>query len=248
MKQLYMEICKHIKMLVIGFQLIILLVNCSGNSALQIKSETLNSYIILGPGDEIEIKFFFPPELAGVQFQEPLDLNEIQTIRQDGYISLKLVGEVHVEGMTIPDLQEHLKLLYTALIKDPEITIILRNRYNAMIHIGGEVISPGFIRMQEKLTVLEAIIQAGGINTRTASAKNIKLIREIEEKTTIKTININDILKGNESQQVFLEPRDIVFIPRTRITVISQWLDRNLYSILPPGFTYLIPYIIFDNR
>jgi len=210
--------------------LCVFLISCSGNSIVQKEAGVPRSQITLGPGDEIEVKFYNVPELDETQF-----------VRQDGCISLHLVGDVKVEGLTIPQVRDTLITLFTPVLQNPDIVVIARSMFSNMIHVGGEVNTPGYISMPGRLTALEAIMQAGGFNTATASAGNVVIIRFKDGKRYGGKLNLSGALKGKEVQPFFLEPHDIVYVPRTRIVSVTQWIDKNIYSLIPPGFLYTRP-------
>src|SRR4030043_186923 len=92
--------------------------------------------VALAPGDAIDIKFFYTPEL-----------NDSQTVRPDGKITLQLVGEVMVHGKTTDELRDELIKLYTPELKRPEVVVIIRSLYDRRVYVGGEVKKPGLISM-----------------------------------------------------------------------------------------------------
>ena len=234
MKRFLYQDSKQLKLLVTCITLIAFLANCSNKAILKKEEIATFTRVALGPGDEIEIKFFNVPEL-----------NEIQTVRHDGNISLHLVGDVHVEGMTVPELKDTLVTLFTDHLQAPEVLVIPRALFSGVVHVGGEVNAPGNIDMPGRFTALEAIMQAGGFNFSTASVSNVRILRLKSGNYYMAKLDLKAALKGKNIDPFYLEPHDIVFVPQTRITKVAQWLDRNLYSLLPPGFTYLLPYIIF---
>ena len=105
----------------------------------------------LGPGDVLDFKFFYNPEL-----------NDSQTVRFDGKISLQLIGEVMAQGKSPLELQEEISKLYASQLRRPEATVIVRSLANRRVYVGGFVRTPGLIEMRTRLTALEAIMQAGG--------------------------------------------------------------------------------------
>src|SRR5579862_21379 len=107
---------------------------------------------VLAPGDNVEVKFAYVP-----------DLNQAQIIRPDGKISLPLVHDVPAAGMTPTELQDSLLKKYqdTAL-KSPELVVIVREFNASKIYVGGEVGLPGTQPLLTPTTVLQAILQANG--------------------------------------------------------------------------------------
>jgi protein involved in polysaccharide export with SLBB domain len=188
--------------------------------------------VVLAPGDQIEIKFFYVPEL-----------NESQTVRPDGKIALQLVGEVDVQGKSPEDLRQELFQLYTPHLKKPDVTVIVRSLQGQRVFVGGEVRAPGALQYIGPTTVLEAVMLAGGYDPRTAETKNIVIIRQENGKRYGASYNLKAALSGEEQVQPFyLEPQDIVFVPRTRIAKVDQWIDQHINKLIPMfGLQYTFP-------
>jgi protein involved in polysaccharide export with SLBB domain len=83
---------------------------------------------IIQPGDQLDIKFFYNPEL-----------NENVTVRPDGLISLQLVDEVHASGLTPAQLDDLLTQKYSRELKKPMVTVIMRSFTMQRVYVGGEV-------------------------------------------------------------------------------------------------------------
>jgi polysaccharide export outer membrane protein len=184
--------------------------------------------VTFAPGDEIEVKFFYVPEL-----------NEIQTVRPDGKITLQLVGEVIAQGKTPIELKNELINLYESELKNPEVAVFVRSLSNQRVYVGGEVNAPGVIELpRATITVLEAIIQAGGFNMELANVEKVVVIRQKGEKYYKTFLNYKEALEGKEKMPVFhLEPLDIVYIPRTTIAKVNQWIEQHINRIIPFGTT-----------
>jgi polysaccharide export outer membrane protein len=184
----------------------------------------------LNPGDTLDIRFFYTPEL-----------NTIQTIRPDGKIALQLIGEVMAQGKTPIELKEQLHEQYKQHIKQLDITVIVQTFTNRRVYVGGQVNVPGSIPMPGKLTALEAIMLAGGINLQNGSYENVLIIRYEDDKWVGGMLDLKRVLNGEKVEQFCLQPQDIVYVPETRIAEVNRWIDQNIDRILPSiGFTYTI--------
>ena len=204
-----------------------LLVSCKSVPQLltmeMLPSSTLEpSEILLKPGDEIEVKYRYWPEL-----------DETQTIRTDGNISLQLVDDVKAAGLTPAQLDDRLTKLYEGKIKDPVITVIVSTSIDRRVYVSGEVLSPGVIPYNDRLTVLEAIMTAGGFDVQSAELSNVLVIRHKDDKRYIASLDIENIFKKNESESHYLAKNDIVFVPRTRVVELNQWLDQHITQLIP---------------
>ena len=159
--------------------------------------------IRLSPGDTLDIRFFYTPEL-----------NTIQTIRPDGMIALQLVGEITAQGKTPEALQEDLLSLYSTHISQLDVTVIITEYSNRRVYVGGQVLAPGSVPMPGKMTVLEALILAGGVNVNVASYKNVVVIRHVNGKWIGVKLDLTQLMQGEESVPYYLQPLDIVYVPK----------------------------------
>ena len=180
----------------------------------------------LSPGDTVEVKFFYTPEL-----------NETQPVRPDGKISLQIIGDVQAAGKSTAQLRAELIGLYSHELKEPEISVVTRSFTNRRVLVGGQVMLPGVIEMPDKLTALEAVMQAGGFDFREAETGSVVVIRHRDDRRYGYLLDMRPALEGRQATAFFLEPQDIVFVPRTKIAKVNQWIDQHLNRIIPqPGF------------
>ena len=178
--------------------------------------------VTLVPGDVIEVKFFYTPEL-----------NENSTVRPDGRISLQLIGEVMAEGKTPIELRNELLELYKPHLKIPDIAVIVRSLQDRLVFVGGQVMTPGIVEMPGEMNVLEAVMAVGGFDLREAELKNVIVIRHVGGRRYGYSIDLKSALDGDETQPFYLEPKDIVYVPRTKIAKVDQWIDQHINKIIP---------------
>lgn len=186
--------------------------------------------IYLDNGDSIQVDFLYWPEMGTLQ----------QNVRKDGKISLPLLGDVFVAGLTITQLDDKLTSLYRTILVKPEITVILLSVGNESIYIAGEVAQPGSYKYSPRMTLLEAIISAGNYDKKTAELSNVVVIRHIGEKRYVAFFDLERSF-SEESKPFYLASHDIVFVPRTKIDVINQWVEQYLTRVIeysPFSFQY----------
>jgi len=187
--------------------------------------------VLIGPGDVLEVKHYYVP-----------DLNELQTVRSDGKISLQLVGEVAVQGKSPAEVHDELVTLYAPFVNNAEVTVILRSSFNNQVYVGGEVMKAGAVAMPGPMTAVQAIVMAGGFNMLTAEVRNVVVIRHKDGKRYGAALNLKPVLAGKEVEPFMLEPNDIVYVPRTLIVQVDQWIDQNINRLVPSfGFFYGVP-------
>jgi protein involved in polysaccharide export with SLBB domain len=184
-------------------------------------------------GDQLSIKFFYDPQL-----------DEDVVIRPDGRISLPLVGEVLAAGRTPAELRQTLVEAYTGTLRQPEPTIILREFGSHAIYVGGEVQKPGAIPLTGSMTTLQAIFAAGG-HRRTAELETVVVLRfNGTAQPRFFTTNLIDQLEGRAQTDVLLKPQDMVFVPKTWIGHVNDFMDLYFDDLFPAsrhiglGFSY----------
>ena len=181
-------------------------------------------------GAELEFKFFSAPEL-----------NDRQIVRQDGFVSLQLVGEVYVAGQAPRAIQRELRARYAEHLKDPEVAVVLRSDPGNRVLVAGAVQRPGAVPMTGDLTALDALMLAGGPNLQSANMRHVIVIREHDGNRCGYPLDLGPTLAGGMAQSFELEPRDIVYVPRTEIADLNQFIDQYINNIIPLGFTYTRP-------
>lgn len=176
----------------------------------------------LQSGDVVDVKFTYWPEL-----------NLEQPVRPDGHIEMQLVGAVKAEGLTPEELRGELLGKYASKIKDPEITVIVRSLSSYRVYVGGEVRTPGIIPMTGPMTVLEALMQAGGYLKESAKLKNVVVLRQREDQQFARTVDVRAMMQHPESDAFYLEPFDVVYVPPTNIDQVDQFVDQYVNKIIP---------------
>ena len=174
-------------------------------------------------GDQLDIKFFYNAEL-----------NEQVIVRPDGRISLQLVQEIVATGLTPSELMKVLVEKYSAELKKPEVTVIVRSFGAQKIYVDGEVNKPGMVPILGLMTALQAISQAGGMK-ETAQVSEVLIIRRgAGNRPMAFPVNLDKALDGTDmSQDIALAPFDIVYVPRSTIANVNVWVDQYIRKNIP---------------
>ena len=178
--------------------------------------------VILAAGDVVDVRFFHVPEL-----------NETQVIRPDGKIAMQLVGDVQAAGCAPQELQARLKDLYKPLIEKPEVTVIVRQLASRVVYVGGAVMGPSQVAMPGRLSALDAIMEAGGFRESSARKDSVVVIRYRDGKYAGRVIDMDPTMKGDVDGAFYLEPQDIVYVPRTTIVDVNDWVEQHINRIVP---------------
>lgn len=193
---------------------------------------------VIRPGDQLDIKFFYNPEL-----------NESIIVRPDGKISLQLVDEIQASGRKPSELDQELTRKYTLELKKPEIAVIVKSFAGQRIYVGGEVNRQREMTLSSGMTVLQAVFQAGGFK-ESASPENTILIRQgTGNKPVPVRIDLKKAMYGlGDGAGVALRPNDILYIPKSRIAEANKFVKQYIQDlILFQGFSAGVNYQINDD-
>jgi polysaccharide biosynthesis/export protein len=157
--------------------------------------------IILRDGDVLHVSFPSSPSL-----------DTTQQIRRDGKIVLPLVGEVEAAGKSPEDLQKDLIKLYQPQVATKQVIVTVQSS-TYPIFVTGAVLRPGKIEADRPMTVLEAVMEAGGFDYTKANLKAVSIIRQDKNGTKKFTVNLKKMMKGSEGTPFYLKPSDIIFVP-----------------------------------
>jgi len=186
-------------------------------------------------GDQFDVKFFN---------EESLDVSLI--VRPDGRISMPMAEDLLVAGMTPAELDELLTEMYRKKVKDPEITIILNNFSGQKVWIAGSVFDPGPITLAGRMTVLQSIFNAGG-PMPTANLDDVIVLRQDHElqETVAYLVDIDERLSGERTTDFILMPYDVIYVPKTNITKVNEFIQQYISSMMPSflrfGFSFTYP-------
>lgn len=152
-------------------------------------------------------------DVVKVSIPSAPNLDATQPIRRDGRIALALVGEVQAAGLTPAELQNQLIKLYGPQLVSKEVTVTVVSS-SFVAFVSGAVLHPGKIASDHPVSVLEAIMEAGGPDYAKANLKAVVVVRQSPDgKTQNFTVNIKSVLEGKNAEPFFLKPSDIVYVP-----------------------------------
>ena len=179
---------------------------------------------LLAAGDTIEISFPRKDEW-----------NSSVIVRPDGKASFPFLDEVQVAGRSIGQLDHELTTLYESVFETPELSLNVSSWGSREVIVIGMVGAPGAVTMAgPTMTLLEAIGRAGGPNRRVALMKQVVLVRWLPEEGLRKAWKIDARPEHwNNSTPVFLQARDIVFVPNRPIDNVNIWIDQYIRQMIP---------------
>lgn len=160
----------------------------------------------IGVDDQVQVNVWRNPELS-----------MSMPVRPDGMISLPLIGDVRAGGRTPPAVAEEVRERLSHYVRDPNVTVIVTelrtHEYISRVRVTGAVQTPTSIAHRQGMTVLDAVLQAGGIN-EFAAPNRAKLYRKVGNETKVYPIDLGGILQeGKLATNYELQPGDIITVP-----------------------------------
>ena len=157
---------------------------------------------LIGLGDILEVSVWKNPELA---VRVP--------VRPDGRISLPLVGEVEVAGLTPSAVRDLLSLKYQDFITGPGVSVVVAEINSRKIFIMGEVMSSGVYDIVQPTRLMQALAMAGGV-TNFAKKDQVVLLRDVDGEQQRTVVSIKEIESGkNLDGNIRLWPGDTIIVP-----------------------------------
>lgn len=151
-------------------------------------------------------------DMVSITFQYSTNFNALQKITLDGFLNLESAGQIRAAGRTALELQAELARAYKPLVKDDVVTVKLLAAVDG-VYVSGAVFKPGRIPLERPLTVMEAIMEAGGFDPNRARLSDVMVLRIEHGKQRSYAVNLKHVLQGREESPFYLRPFDIVHVP-----------------------------------
>jgi polysaccharide export outer membrane protein len=165
-------------------------------------SATEDSTYVIGPEDQLDINVWREPEVS-----------RVVPVRPDGKISLPLLNDVQVAGLTPMQLQAVITEGLKKFITGPQVTVIVIQINSRRIYVMGEIARPGAFPMLPNMTVLQALSTAGGFS-QYAKLSAIYLLRTENGRQVTYPFNYKEVIRGQKPEQnIALKPGDTIVVP-----------------------------------
>jgi len=157
---------------------------------------------IIGPRDLLEIKVFELPEF-----------DHTVRVSEDGSITLPLIGNVQIGGLTKDKAEKKLSELLEKYIKKAQVSIFIKEYQSSRVAIIGAVEKPGMYELVGRQTLLQMISQAGGF--KDTAANEIYVLREGQDGLAASiSIDLEDLLiNGNQNLNIPIQANDVINVP-----------------------------------
>lgn len=189
---------------------------------------------ILQAGDQLEISVFHVPEY-----------NKTVTVRADGFVSLPIIGDFKMAGLTVPGADKELARRLNERLVDPDVTVNVMNPRPASVFVLGDVQRPGPVALRDAPTAALAIAAVGGV-ARTASLDSVAVIH-LEADGTLSASMIQRPQSGTTAfymalTSMPLENGDVVVVPESTRSEAMRFIQDFITTPLSGVNQFLTPY------
>jgi polysaccharide export outer membrane protein len=161
---------------------------------------------LIGPGDVLNVYVWRNPEVSAQNVP----------VRPDGKISTPLVEDVVASGKTAKQLSQDVTKALATFIQDPIVTVTVTNfvgRYDEQVRVVGEAVNPTALPYRKNMSLLDVIIQVGGL-TEFASGNSAKVVRKVGNEKREMAVRLEDlVVDGDISANIPMFPGDVLIIP-----------------------------------
>jgi polysaccharide export outer membrane protein len=187
------------------------LLGCGGSDAVKSADSAAvcaSAEYRIGPGDEIQIYVWNHPELSVTV-----------PVRPDGMVSSPLVENIQAAGKTPSQLARDIEKVLSEFVRNPTVNVIVTRAEGALsdqIRVVGQAAQPQAIPYRAGMTLLDALIQVGGLG-EFAAGNRARLVRRQGAETIEIKLRLKDLMNdGDMKQNMPLQPGDVIIIPETR--------------------------------
>lgn len=174
-------------------------------------------------GDRLNVKFVYHDEL-----------NATPQVRPDGRVTMPGLGVFQATGLTPGDLEEAIYRRASLTLRDPEVSVIVTDKSERRVYVGGEVRRPGYVPLTPGMTALRAIFERGGY-LNTAKVDNVLVVNIGDDgQYEANVLNLRKVLEtGDIRGDTFLTAHDVVFVPKTAVANADLWVNQYIRELIP---------------
>jgi len=195
---------------------------CEANAQIQRAAEAADDNYVIEPGDQLAIDFYLNPEF-----------NDQVSVRPDGSITLRMVGDLHAAGLTPVALSNEIDRSYLKELKSPDAVVHVKSMPSRQIYVQGEVTKPGAFPLDSGMTMLQAISEAGGV-TKDANDVAVLIRRDACGVPHALKVDLAAATKNPEGDDdAALMSRDIVVVPPSTIANMDRFVEHYIRGLLP---------------
>jgi polysaccharide export outer membrane protein len=151
-------------------------------------------------------------DVLKISFPGAPNLDTQQQVRRDGRVTMPLGGEVVAAGLTPAGLEQELIKVYASQLISKEVSVTVVSS-TFTVFVSGSVVRPGKVVADHAISVLEAVMEAGGFDSTKADMRAVVVTRQEGGQYKNYTVDLKLVLEGKQSEPFYLKPGDVVYVP-----------------------------------
>jgi polysaccharide biosynthesis/export protein len=180
----------------------------------------------LQPSDVLQLSYRYSPEY-----------DETLTIQPDGFVSVKLIGDIRFEGLNLDEARAALLKALSTRLNNPEITLTLQEFVHPSFVVAGQVGTPGKYELHGHMSLVEAVAVAGGFKD-SAKHSQVILFRKINpDVAKTKIVDLKRMTSANHphlDEDLDIEPGDLIVVPKNQVSKIAEYIHwANIGAFVP---------------
>jgi polysaccharide biosynthesis/export protein len=174
-------------------------------------------------------------DVLDLQFEFTPDFNQTVTVQPDGFVTLKEIGDVQVQGKTVPEIKDQVERAYAKILAKPVVTIYLKDFNKPYFLALGQVAHPGKYDLRGNTTVSAAVAMAGGF-TSEAKHSQVLLFRRVNDNwSSVTKLDVKHMLKSrNLAEDLELHPGDMLYVPQNTISKVKGYIPNPSIGTMAP--------------
>jgi polysaccharide export outer membrane protein len=147
------------------------------------------------------------------------------SVQPDGFVTLFSVGDVKVQGQTVPELTETIRNAYGKILHDPIVSVVLKDFNKPYFIADGQVGHPGKYDLREETTLSQAIAIAGGF-TEDAKHSSVILVHRVgDQYVSAQVFDVKKMeAKGDLREDPYVHPGDQILVPKSTSSKLKGWV------------------------
>jgi polysaccharide export outer membrane protein len=173
--------------------------------------------ILIGAGDLLQVSIF-----------EAKELDKTVRVSSRGFVSLPLVGEVKISGLTAIEAEENIEDMYKSrFIKDPHVSIFVEEQISQRITLVGQFKNPGTYDYLSSQRLLDVIALGGGLSERAGQIVKVRRTRYVQGEPNTFIVDLDRLIKeGHVELNIRLNGGDVLFIPEAGVFFVDGAVRR----------------------
>jgi polysaccharide biosynthesis/export protein len=172
---------------------------------------------VLHPSDVITLDYRYTPEF-----------NQTVTVQPDGYVTLNIVGDVKVAGLTLDEVHDQIIKQASNQLNHPVLNLTLKDFEHPYIVVAGEVAKPGKFELHEDTTALQAVMLAGGFKDSARDTQVILFRRINEQMAEVRRLNLHNVRQTSDLERDSeLQPGDMLLVTRNKLEHLSRFMKAT---------------------